>query len=154
MTIVADTYLPKTRDILSEKTISQSDLAKRTGLSPTTVKKVVDGHPTSRKTAYRIAHGLGVSVDYLMGETDNPGSITKTPPALSLVAGQRDVVEYPQGPPEPLTDFVEARMNVFERELGLMRSQLDAIKEGVEEIATRPVARPARTVVLTEYSEE
>lgn len=152
MAIIADTYLPRARNVLSEKAISQSDLSKRTGLSTTTVKKIVDGLPTSRKTAYRVAHGLGVKLEYLMGDSATPGDTT-TPPELSLIAGQRDVVVYPEESPEPLIDFVEARMKVYERELGLMRSQLDAIKEGIEEIATRPVARPARTVVLTEYSE-
>lgn len=136
--------LRKLRDILSEKDINQSELQNRTGISNTTIGKAIKGVPVSRRTADRIAHAIGTPTPSLI---DMPSEQEKVP--LKLTAGQREVIEYPQS--NGHISMLEARLNLFERELKSMREMMQTIADSMEEISTRPIKAPVRTMVLSEY---
>lgn len=66
-------------EILKKKNLSQSDLAKRLNLSPSTIstwKKENTDPPTNK--LLEIADYLGVSVNYLLGREDKTPDITFT----------------------------------------------------------------------------
>lgn len=58
--------------LISEKGLSQSELARRVGVSQATIWKLVKEPSQGSKHLHRIAAELGVSPAYLAGDTDDP----------------------------------------------------------------------------------
>lgn len=59
---------------MEELTISQSELARRVGVSQTTIYKLVSGEGYGSKYLHKIARELQTTAAYLSGETDDPNS--------------------------------------------------------------------------------
>ena len=66
--VVAD----RLRERLLEKRLTQSELARRVGTRQSTVHSLVNGQSRSSSYLHKIAQELETTVDYLVGETDNP----------------------------------------------------------------------------------
>lgn len=61
--------------LLLERGISQSELARRVGVSQATIWKLTREPAQGSKHTHKIARELGVSPEYLMGETDDQSSV-------------------------------------------------------------------------------
>lgn len=59
-------------ELLTARDISQSELARRVGVSQTSIWKLVNEPSQGSKHTHRIASELGTTAEYLMGETDDP----------------------------------------------------------------------------------
>jgi len=57
---------------MEELAISQSELARRVGVSQTTIYKLVSGDGYGSKYLHKIARELRTTAAYLSGETDDP----------------------------------------------------------------------------------
>ena len=64
---------------MERRGISQSELARRIGVSQTTIWKLVKEPAQGSKFTHRIAAELGTSPAYLMGETDDEGEASTVP---------------------------------------------------------------------------
>ncbi|WP_054530330.1 S24 family peptidase [Erythrobacter sp. SG61-1L] len=75
--------------------LSQSELARRVGVSQTVIYKLVSGQSQGSKYIHRIASELGTSAEYLMGETDDsaPHGGVPTPPSATSKAAVKGVGE-------------------------------------------------------------
>ncbi|PVX30949.1 helix-turn-helix domain-containing protein [Sphingomonas pokkalii] len=60
------------RSLLAERGISQSELARRVGISQTAVNKLATGGAYGTKHIHLIARALRTSPSFLLGETDDP----------------------------------------------------------------------------------
>lgn len=60
------------RSLLAERGISQSELARRVGISQTAVNKLATGGAYGTKHIHLIARTLRTSPSFLLGETDDP----------------------------------------------------------------------------------
>lgn len=60
------------RQAIEDKSISQSELARRVGISQASIAKLVSGEGQGSKYLHKIASELGTSPEYLMGESDDP----------------------------------------------------------------------------------
>ncbi|WP_341207259.1 S24 family peptidase [uncultured Sphingomonas sp.] len=58
--------------LLSERGISQAELARRVGVAQQTIHKLVSGGARGSSHLHRIARELGTTADYLTGETNDP----------------------------------------------------------------------------------
>lgn len=58
--------------LLSQKGWSQAELARRIGVSAQSIWKLVTGNAHSSRHLHKIARELGVSAEYLSGETNDP----------------------------------------------------------------------------------
>ncbi|KPF76746.1 hypothetical protein IP68_02300 [Blastomonas sp. AAP25] len=76
---------------MEELAISQSELARRVGVSQTTIYKLVSGDGYGSKYLHKIARELQTTAAYLSGETDDPSTET---PILALDYQQRQLIEY------------------------------------------------------------
>ena len=68
---------------MSERHLSQSELARRVGVTQTTIRKLVSGAGYGSKHLHVIARELGTTPAYLNGETDDPLEDAPAPPMLS-----------------------------------------------------------------------
>lgn len=68
---------------MSELRLSQSELARRVGVTQTTIRKLVSGGGYGSKYLHLIARALGTTVEYLTGEIDDPEADAPPPPELS-----------------------------------------------------------------------
>lgn len=59
---------------MDAKNWDQSELARRVGCTPAAINQLVLGHTRQSRFLPKIAIELGVSLAYLLGETDNPTS--------------------------------------------------------------------------------
>lgn len=82
--------------LLSERGISQAELARRVGVAQQTIHKLVTGGARSSSHLHRIARELGTSADYLTGETDDPTQGAALAPSPKEVAEQLDLVSIEQ----------------------------------------------------------
>ena len=64
----------RVRERLTAKGLSQSELARRVGISQSAVAKLALGTGYGSKHLHRIARELGTTPAYLAGETDDPDS--------------------------------------------------------------------------------
>lgn len=76
---------------MEELAISQSELARRVGVSQTTIYKLVSGDGYGSKYLHKIARELSTTAAYLSGETDDPRAET---PDLVLDYQERQLIEY------------------------------------------------------------
>jgi transcriptional regulator with XRE-family HTH domain len=68
------------RDLLKERKLSQSELARRVGVSQASIYRLAAGDAYGSKHMHRIARELGTTPAYLTGETDDP-DVNAPPPA-------------------------------------------------------------------------
>ncbi|HWJ69145.1 MAG TPA: helix-turn-helix domain-containing protein [Sphingobium sp.] len=73
--------------------LSQSELARRAGVSQATIAKLEKGISTSSSHLHRIARELGTSTAYLAMEADDPAEGAIPPPTAAVLAEQLDLVE-------------------------------------------------------------
>lgn len=72
--------------------ISQAELARRIGLSQSTVNMLINGNSRSSAHLHKIARVLGTSVNYLTGETDDPADNAPPAPTREQMAQLLDLV--------------------------------------------------------------
>lgn len=82
--------------LLSERGISQAELARRVGVAQQTIHKLVTGGARSSSHLHRIARELGTNADYLTGDTDDPVQGAALAPSPKEVAEQLDLVSIEQ----------------------------------------------------------
>lgn len=80
--------------LMAEKGLTQSELARRVGVSPTAIWKLMNEPAQGSKHTHKIARELETSSEYLMGETDD-GAQTRQLVAAAVPANDpdSDVVE-------------------------------------------------------------
>lgn len=151
--------LDRLKDIISEKRMSQGDLAYRSELPQSTISRIIKGGRTRPPTVYAIAQALGVeprelttdeAADRVLMRTSRRGA----PVPLSLVAGQRGTVDYPEVELTPEAELVRARINHMEKQMAELASKVDRLSEGVEEMLTRPSSVPAEAWVYIRQAAE
>jgi phage repressor protein C with HTH and peptisase S24 domain len=69
------------QDRLDERGISQGELARLVGVSQPTIWKLVSGNSQNSRFLHKVARELGTSVEYLTGESDDPGNFALPAPA-------------------------------------------------------------------------
>ncbi len=65
---------------MAERKLSQSELARRVGVSQASIFRLVKGEAYGSKHLHRIARELGTTPAYLAGETDDPDLDAPPPP--------------------------------------------------------------------------
>jgi transcriptional regulator with XRE-family HTH domain len=72
--------------------VSQSELARRTGLSSSMIGKLVRGEARQSAHIFELSRALGVSPEYLVGETENPGRQDIAMPNARVIAEELGMV--------------------------------------------------------------
>lgn len=70
-------------ELMREVGVSQTELARRVGVSQATIWKLVKEPSQGSKHTHKIARELNTSAEYLMGETDDRGSVQLSQPGES-----------------------------------------------------------------------
>jgi transcriptional regulator with XRE-family HTH domain len=78
------------KEKMREAGLSQSELARRVGISQASVQKLTSGAAYGSKHLHRIARELGTTPAYLSGETDDPQGEA---PELQLSAEEQRLLE-------------------------------------------------------------
>lgn len=86
------------RELMAAREISQSELARRVGVSQATIFKLVSGKLYGSRHLHKIARELGTTPAYLTGETNNPDEGAPPPPEFDfreqqLIAAFRNLRE-------------------------------------------------------------
>lgn len=82
--------------LLSERGISQAELARRVGVAQQTIHKLISGGSRTSAHLHRIARELGTTADYLSGETNDPSEGALPTPTAKDIAQQLDLVGIEQ----------------------------------------------------------
>lgn len=77
---------------MEERGVSQSELARRVGVSQQAIGKLVSGESSTSRQLHKIARELATSPAYLMGETDDPDEGALLPLPAEDVAGDLGLV--------------------------------------------------------------
>ncbi len=80
-------------DLMEERGVSQSALARQVGVSQQTIGKLCSGNAHGSKHLHKIARTLGTTAEYLTGETDDPTAGALPVPSPESLAEQLDLVE-------------------------------------------------------------
>lgn len=72
------------RDLLEKRGVSQSQLARRIGVTQQTISKLVTDDRTGSKHIHKIARELLTTPAYLMGEIDDPDADAPPPPPAPM----------------------------------------------------------------------
>lgn len=80
------------RKLLADKGLSQSELARRVGISQSAIHKLASGGAYGSAHLHKIARELGTSPAYLSGETDDPVEGAVPLPSAEAIAEQLDLV--------------------------------------------------------------
>lgn len=78
----------RVRSLLAERGLSQSELARRVGVTQGAIAKVISKNPGGSSHLHKIAHELGTTPAYLTGETDDPNlgaPVHRPEPRLQLI---------------------------------------------------------------------
>lgn len=150
------------RDLMKAKGLSQSELARRVGVSQSAIHKIVSGLAYSSAHLHKVSRALDTSTEYLIGETDDPELGTPLPRCEPRVQHLLLAVAMPNE--DALADMFEAQLRVFGKLTGaelaralakrlpkaLARLQstelyqdLDESKAAVEGAGPLPTDRPA-----------
>lgn len=84
------------RERLTISGLSQSELARRLGLSQSAIARLALGNAYGSKHLHRIARELGTTPAYLSGETDDPAEGALPAPNATDIAEQLDAVLIPE----------------------------------------------------------
>lgn len=79
------------KEMLDARELSQSELARRVGITQATIYKLLAGEIYGTKHLHRIARELGTTPAYLSGETDDPTA--DAPAAPELDSAERELVD-------------------------------------------------------------
>lgn len=82
--------------LMSELEISQSELARRVGVTQQTIGKLCKGQSHGSKYLHQIARELGTTPEYLTGGIDDPAKGAVPLPTPHTLAEQLDLVEVPE----------------------------------------------------------
>lgn len=77
---------------MDARELSQSELARRVGLTQATVYRLLSGKAYGTTHLHKIARELGTTPAYLNGETDDPEA--EAPDVPELTSEQREVLQY------------------------------------------------------------
>ncbi len=80
------------RNLMASKGISQSELARRVGVSQSAIQKLASGNAYGSAHLHKIARELGTSAAFLAGETDDPSEGAVPLPTIEAMAEQLDLV--------------------------------------------------------------
>lgn len=80
------------RNLLASKGLSQSELARRVGVSQSAIHKLASGGAYGSAHLHKIARELGTSPAFLTGETDDPREGAAPAPTQADLADQFDLV--------------------------------------------------------------
>ena len=86
-----DGLIERLRELMIERDLDQSALARRVGCTPGAINQIIKGRTRQSKYLPAIASALGVSYSYLVGDTDDPEEWR--PP--SAEQGNPNVIEVP-----------------------------------------------------------
>jgi transcriptional regulator with XRE-family HTH domain len=75
---------------MADRELSQSELARRVGVSQASIYRLVAGDAYGSKHIHRIARELGTTPAYLTGETDDPNA--DAPPEPELTREEADLI--------------------------------------------------------------
>ena len=81
---------------LEELGLSQSEMARRIGVSQPTIARLATGEQFGSKHLHRVAFELDTTPAYLTGETDDPSLGAVPVPSVAAVADQLGLVEVPE----------------------------------------------------------
>lgn len=78
-----DIFIERLQKIINKKDITQRELAKLTGVTEVTISRYLSGERKPRiEIISKIAEVLNVSIDYLLGNSDNPTPIDQKEPSI------------------------------------------------------------------------
>ena len=84
------------RERMAEQGLSQSELARRVGVSQAAIGALVTGVTRESRKLHLIARELQTTPDYLAGETDDPAEGAPLAPTAESLAEQMDAVLLPE----------------------------------------------------------
>lgn len=102
---------------MEERGLSQSELARRVGVTQATIYKLISGLSTTSRHLHKIARVLGTTTAYLEGETDDP-SDGAAPPSLAPVV-HLVTMQVALPPERALARMFEALLRAMDREAPL-----------------------------------
>ena len=79
--------------LMKERGLTQSELARRVGVSQQSIWKLTKGDVQGSKHVHRLAAELATTPAYLMGEVDEANAGYVAPPSVSVVADELGLVE-------------------------------------------------------------
>jgi len=79
--------------LLESRGLSQSELARRVGVSPTTIWKLATEPAQGSKHIHKIARALETTIEYLTGEADDPSEGYVALPSTEAVAEELGLVQ-------------------------------------------------------------
>lgn len=82
--------------LLSDRGMSQAELARRVGVAQQTIHKLITGGSRSSSHLHKIARELETTAAYLVGETDDPSAGALIAPTPNDIAHQLDLVGIEQ----------------------------------------------------------
>jgi transcriptional regulator with XRE-family HTH domain len=82
---------PRIRERLGALEISQSELARRVGITQATIAGLLSGKARSSAHLHKIARELGTTPAYLTGETDDPDSDVPDEPEFD--SNERELID-------------------------------------------------------------
>lgn len=113
----------RVRERLEALGISQSELARRTGLAQPTIAKLASGTAQGSSHLHRIARELRTTPAYLTGETNDPSEGAVPTPTPGMIAEQLGLqlipdvdIAYSMGGGAVIGDVVESTMVPFRRD--------------------------------------
>jgi phage repressor protein C with HTH and peptisase S24 domain len=86
----------RVRTLMAEKGLSQSELARRVGISQTAIGKLASGETYSSRHLHVVARELGTTPAYLAGEIDDPSSGAVPAATPGMIAEQLGLVLVPE----------------------------------------------------------
>lgn len=101
------------RRLLTDRGMSQSELARRVGISQASVFRLVKGDAYGSKHLHKIARELRTTPAYLAGEIDDPDEGAPPPPAVQPVHFVTMQVALP--PERALARMFEGLLRVMDR---------------------------------------
>jgi len=83
-------FTERTKGLMAEKSVTQKELAKVTGISESSISRYLSGELEPRMDILsNISHALGVTASYLIGEDDKP-NVGQSPFAETLCVVTRN----------------------------------------------------------------
>lgn len=136
-----DSFKKRVKDIMQNKGLKQSDLAKMTGIAEATISRYCNGRRTPNiKALVKIAKILNVSTDYLLGIKDDNGKGGRA----KVRNKDRCLLEM---------DVIKA-IDKHTREDGTLDDDISCILEEVESVDAKYTNIPSKWIPITEQTPE